>query len=53
MKILVDEIEINKCPFEMFKGCLFRNNCEFPCFLKQNKPCPYLKEYKPAEDDCK
>ena len=53
MKILVDEIEIDKCPFEIFKGCLFRNNCVLPCFLKRNEPCPFLKTLDRPEDDCK
>ncbi len=59
MKILVDEL-----PKEA-KECLFATKvnltplsgyvCVFdsPCWLEVEGRCPRLKEYKPAEDDCK
>ena len=59
MKILVDEMpkKPEKCkfavrvdykPIQVFV-CMFNG----PCFLETVGDCPYLKEYKPEEDDCK
>lgn len=56
MKILVDEMP------KRYSECLFVNinvYGDVHCKIMQNHKCygadncPYLKEYKPAEDDCK
>lgn len=59
MKILVDEmpkegrdclfaVEFEIPPFQDY-SCVFNS----PCWLEVKGRCPYLKEYKPEEDDCK
>ena len=55
MKILVDEMPKNA------EECVFCNACDYVCGISGGDCdmffnyalCPYLKEYKPAEDDCK
>ena len=52
MKILVDEMPKNPlgCRFCNVGYCFLNDEC---CWLLYDEDCPYLKEYKPAEDDCK
>jgi hypothetical protein len=52
MRIIVDEMPKNPLGCRLCNNgyCFFNNEY---CWLLYGKDCPYLKEFKHVEDDCK